>query len=206
MKLLGESLECTTFYLSWWSFMLVPHKKWNEKMIGKEGQRGTKRKKNVVGGVQEKGKKGSSSISLKGGLVGNSFLIPLGALIINLLSRFWGHNEAYDSNHFLEQRMRIVTTVASTSIDNKTMKVKRLKDGGFCVFVFLFFLGFVLWWVFLKKKFFQAQISFYHQEVSYYLQIKHNKRFLSQKEKLCHNLGFCHSLGEIAKQEKKIEL
>jgi hypothetical protein len=29
------------------------------------------------------------------------------------------------------------------------MKVKKLKEGGFCIFVFF---GFVLWWVFFIKK------------------------------------------------------
>jgi hypothetical protein len=30
----------------------------------------------------------------------------------------------------------------------------------------------------------------YHQESSHYLQIKHNTKFLLQRMKLCHNLGF----------------
>jgi len=33
--------------------------------------------------------------------------------------------------------MRIVTTITPTSTNNKTMKVRMLKEGGFCVFVFL---------------------------------------------------------------------
>jgi hypothetical protein len=36
-------------------------------------------------------------------------------------------------------------TITPTSIDNKTTKVKRLKEDRFCVF---FCLGFVLWCVF----------------------------------------------------------
>jgi hypothetical protein len=28
---------------------------------------------------------------------------------------------------------------------------------------------------------------------------------LPQRKRLCHNLGFCHSLGEIAKEEKDID-
>jgi hypothetical protein len=53
------------------------------------------------------------------------------------------------------RRREMTTTPTSTS--NKTTKVKRPREGGFCVI----FLGFVLWWVFLffyvyvkPKKFF----------------------------------------------------
>ncbi len=41
--------------------------------------------------------------------------------------------------------MKIVTTITPTSADNQTMKVEKLKEGGFCIFVFL---GFVLQWDF----------------------------------------------------------
>jgi hypothetical protein len=34
-----------------------------------------------------------------------------------------------------------------TSIDNKTTKVKRLREDKFSVFFLFFNLGFVLWWV-----------------------------------------------------------
>jgi hypothetical protein len=81
-------------------------------------------------------------------------------------------------------------TTTPTSTNNKTMKVKRLKEGGFCVILFWggggggwFCNGFFL-------SFCQAHFFFNHQESGYYLQIKHNIRFLSQKEKLCHDLGF----------------
>jgi hypothetical protein len=38
-----------------------------------------------------------------------------------------------------------------TSINNKTPKVKSLREGGFCVFLLFSFLAFFLWWVLLKK-------------------------------------------------------
>jgi hypothetical protein len=66
-----------------------------------------------------KGKRGSSSISIKGVLVGSPAPIPLGRLVINLLSRFSGYFGANESNHFLEQRRRIV------SDDNITNRQRR---------------------------------------------------------------------------------
>jgi hypothetical protein len=54
-----------------------------------------------------------------------------------------------------------------------------------------FFWGFVLWWVlFFPSCFCQAHFFFNHQEFVYYLQIKKNRRFLSQSEQFCHGLGF----------------
>jgi hypothetical protein len=70
-------------------------------------------------------------------------LVPLRGLAVSLVFRFWGHKGAYESNHFLEQRRRMMMTLTLVSIGNKTTKVKRPRKGGFCVF----FLGFVLWWV-----------------------------------------------------------
>ncbi len=78
--------------------------------------------------------------------------------------------------------------------DNNNTNISRQPDneggeikGGwvlyFCIFGFCFAVGF-----FLKK-------HFYHKEIGYYLQIKHNKGFLSQKEKLCHNFGFFRYLS-----------
>jgi len=94
----------------------MPCKKRRERKIGKEGQR----RKICSWGLQEKGKRVSSSISVKRVLVGSPVAIPLGRLVIrNLLSRFSGHGGAYENNHFLEQRRRIVMTTIPTSTSNK---------------------------------------------------------------------------------------
>ncbi len=80
-----------------------------------------------------------------------------------------------------------MTTTRLASIGNKTTKVKRPKEGGFCIFFFGF--CFVLS-PFFSLCFYEAQKVFYHQECGYYLQIKHNKRFLPQRKRFCHGLGF----------------
>jgi hypothetical protein len=83
-----------------------------------------------------------------------------------------------------------MTITTPKSIGNKTTKVKRLKEDGFCVFLFLFCLGFVLWRVFFFM-FSSSLKSFYHQKSSHYLQIKHNREFfITKREKLCHKFGF----------------
>ncbi len=94
----------------------------------------------------------------------------------------------------------------STSIDNKTTKVKRLKENEFCAFCFSF-----VWVLFCGGSsflcFLQAYKFFYHQEFSHYIQIKHNRKKLLQRKKLRHNLGiswFCHSPRKIAKKEEEI--
>jgi hypothetical protein len=78
-----------------------------------------------------------------------------------------------------------------TSIDNKKTKVKKLKENGFCVF--LFFCFFLFRFCFVVGPFFlhfrQTYKVFYHQESSHYIQIKHNKKLILQREKLRHNLG-----------------
>jgi len=107
-----------------------------------------KKEKIVIGGTQEKGNWGSYSILVKRGLVGSSNVFPLGGLVIYLFSRFGRHNGAYESNYFLEQRRRIVMTMILISTNNKTMKMKRLREGGFvcvcvcvCVLRFCFVMG-----------------------------------------------------------------
>jgi hypothetical protein len=56
---------------------------------------------------------------------------------------------------------------------------------------YVIFLGFVMWWVlFFPLNFCQAQKVFYFQESGYYLQIKHNIRFLPQSERFCYSFGF----------------
>jgi hypothetical protein len=63
-----------------------------------------------------------------------------------------GHDGVYENNHFLEQKRRMMMIITSTPTDNKTIKVKRPKDGefhviffGFCFVVrhFFFFYVFV---------------------------------------------------------------
>jgi len=99
-------------------------------------------------------------------------------LVISLIFRFWGHDQANESNHFLEQRRRMmmITTLASTC--NKTIKVKRPREGGFCVILFGFY--FVVG-LFFPICLCQPHKFFYHQKFGYYLQIKHIE-------------GFCHKL------------
>jgi hypothetical protein len=73
-------------------------------------------------------------------------------------------------------------TTTPTSTSNQTTKVKRPREGGVCV-IYLFLL--VLFWgrfLFFPLCFYEAQKIFYHQESNYYLQIKHNRRFLQQSE------------------------
>jgi hypothetical protein len=78
---------------------------------------------------------------------------------------------------------------------------------GFVFFAFLLFgFCFVVGIIFRLSSSFK---SFYHQESSHYLQIKHNRNFLLQRERLHHNLGFtssCYNLGKIAKEEEKIKI
>jgi len=50
---------------------------------------------------------------------------------------------------------------------------------------------------------------FYHQKSSYYLQVKHNVRFLPQNKQFCHSLGFpnfYHNLKEITKEKEEKEI
>jgi len=92
----------------------------------------------------------------------------------------------------------MITTLES--IGNQITKVKSPTEGWFCV-TFSF-------WVFLSFTFLSSpKKRIYHHESSYYLQIKHNIRFLPQSEQFYHGLGFfcffCHYPNEIAKEKKK---
>ncbi len=92
--------------------------------------------------------------------------------------------------------MKIVTTIAPTSTDNQTMKVKKLKEGGFCIFVFL---GFVLWWVFFLKSFFITK----KLVITYKLNTIKGFYYKSRNfATILIFLDFCHSLGEITKGKK----
>jgi hypothetical protein len=94
-----------------------------------------------------------------------------------------------------------VTTITLALIDNKTTKVKRLREDRFCVFF--------VWVFFCVGSFFiyfhQAYKVSYLQESSHYIQTKHNRKFLLHRERLHHNLGFSWFLSqskEIIKEDK----
>jgi hypothetical protein len=100
-------------------------------------------------------------------------------------------------------------TSASTSIGNKTTKVKRLKENKFCVFCFLLFgfcfvVGLFFLYVSIKpKKFFITK----NMVITY--KFKHNRWFLPQSERFCHGLGFfsfCLNRREITKEIEEIEI
>jgi len=71
-------------------------------------------------------------------------------------------------------------TTKSTS--NQTTKVKRPREGGVCAIYFFLWVLFCGRFFFPLLCFYQAQKKIYHQESNYYLQIKHNRRFLPQSE------------------------
>jgi len=54
-------------------------------------------------------------------------------LIVSLIFIFWGHDGAYESDHILEQKKRMMMTTTLASICNKTTKVKRPREGGFSI-------------------------------------------------------------------------
>jgi len=89
-----------------------------------------------------------NSSLVKRGLVVSLIVVPL-KYDVNLISGFWGHDKSYESNHFLEQR-RMMMTTTPTSTCNKTMKVKRPREGGFCV-IKLFCGGFFFSFAFLSS-------------------------------------------------------
>jgi hypothetical protein len=112
-------------YVQW----LTPCKKKKESKLGKERQSG----KNCSGALKKRKERFQDPCSIP-------ILVRRG-LVVNLVSKFWGHDEAYESNHFLEQMRRRRMTTTSTS--NKTTKVKRPREGGFCFVVGLFFFMFL---------------------------------------------------------------
>jgi hypothetical protein len=78
-------------------------------------------------------------------------------------------------------------TITPTSPSTPTMKVKRPREGGFCV-------TFSFWVLFCGGSYFSFMLVSSPKKIiiknSYYLQIKHNKWFLPQSQWLCHSLGF----------------
>jgi len=101
-------------------------------------------------------------------------------LVVSLVFKFWGHGKTFESDHFLRQRKKRMMT--TTSRNNQTTKVKRPREGGVCVIFFFF--GFC----FVVSSFFPLYVSIkpkkkaITKKSSYYLQIKHNKRFIPQSE------------------------
>ncbi len=101
-----------------WAHLLAPCKNKRERKINEKGQKG----KTCSQGFLRKRKEGFQFRFNKRGLVGSLVVVPLGGLIVNLLSRFSWHDGAYQNDHFLEQRKRIMTIVAPTSTCNKTRR------------------------------------------------------------------------------------
>jgi hypothetical protein len=54
-------------------------------------------------------------------------------LVISLVFRFWRHGRTYENNHLLGQRRKMMMTTTLPLIANQTTKVKRPREGGFCV-------------------------------------------------------------------------
>ncbi len=129
-------------------------------------------------------------ISIRKGLVVNLVV----RLIINLVSRFWGLDGAYESNHFLEQtRRRMMTTTPNINMhqNNEGEKTKG---------------GRVLWWVFFSFYIFVKPINFsITKNLVIIYKLNTIKKKFPQRKRFCHGLGlldFCHILKEITKEKK----
>jgi hypothetical protein len=107
--------------------------------------------------------------------------VVLIGLVVSLVSKLWWHDKIYENNHFLGQRRTVMMTTIRASIGTPTMKVKKPREGEFCV-TFSFWVLFCGGFFFFPLRFCQAQKVFYHQEYSHCLQIKHNIWFLPQSE------------------------
>jgi hypothetical protein len=122
-------------------------------------------------------------------------------LAVSLVSRFWGHDGAYESNHFLEQRRRMMTITTSTC--NKTMKVKRPREGGFCVIIFGFYFVVCLFFLYI----FVNPINFFITKnlvITYKLNtIKgfcHKKKYFAT---VLVFLNFCHNFRKIKNDKER---
>jgi len=93
----------------------------------------------------------------KGGVLGpmfNSISIRKG-LVVSLISIFWGHDGAYESDHILEQKKRMMMITTLASICNNTTKVKRPREGGFSInYFWVLFCGgsFIFLYISVKPK------------------------------------------------------
>ncbi len=89
-----------------------------------------------------------------------------------------------------------------TSTCNKTMKVKRPKEGGFCDLL----LGFVLWWVFFSFYIsFKPRKKFITKNLVITFKLNTIKIFLPERKRFYHGPGFfyfCHSLRETQRKIK----
>jgi hypothetical protein len=88
---------------------------------------------------------------------------------------FWSKKEDDDDNN--------------TNINKQQNNEGEKAKGGWvlCNFFWILFCGGSF---FFSLHFYQAQNVFFHQESSYYIQIKHNERFLPQNDKLSQSWCF----------------
>ncbi len=119
--------------------LLMPYKKRKE-LRERQVKRG-KEEKNVVGVFRQEWFQDPCLVPIlvNKELVVSLAIVPLGRLVVNITFRFWGHNEAYESNHFLEQKRKMMTKTTPTSTTNKGEEAK----GGcvLCSFQFSFVVG-----------------------------------------------------------------
>jgi hypothetical protein len=98
-----------------------------------------------------------------------------------------------------------VMITTPTSIDNKTTKVKRPREDGFCVFLFFFCPGLILWWVL----FFYAFVKFNKKNITknlvliFKLSTIENFYYIQNDfATILVFLGSCHNLREITKEKE----
>jgi hypothetical protein len=127
-------------------------------------------------------------------------------LVVNLVSKFWGHDKAYESNHVLEKMKGRRMTTTPTSTINKTTKVKRSREGGFCVifFGFCFVVGFFFLYVSVKpKKFFITKNLVITYKLSTINGFCHKVKDFSM---VLGFFSFCLNPREITKEIEKIDI
>jgi hypothetical protein len=80
-------------------------------------------------------------------------IVPLG-LVVSLAFRFCGHNEPYESNHFLEQKRKMMTKT-NTNINKQQNNKGEDAKGGWVLCFFNLVLWLVLFsYVFVKPRIF----------------------------------------------------
>ncbi len=148
----------------------------------------------------------SVPISIRKGRVVSLVVVPLG-LVVNLDSKFCGHSKTYESNHFLEQRRRMMTTMSQASTSNKITKVKRSREVGFCIFFFgfCFVLGPFFFFMFFSnpKYFLSPRIWLLPTKLSTIEGFCHKERDFAM---VLVFLSFYYSPKKIAKKNKEIEI
>ncbi len=98
-----------------------------------------------------------------------------------------------------------MTILTPISTGNKTTKVKRLREDGFCIFFVFLLFGFY----FVVGPLFYAFVKFRKKIITKILVITYKSSILDSfyyKEKFCHKLGFylvfCHNPRKIVKEEE----